>query len=224
MKRWRFVVLIVTLVLATLSMPSSSMAAETHELSFKGHIVEAHFSTSEGACVITNVGVQAAEGTFDDESGRPAFFGKAAVSLFQVNVCEQAVLLGAGGIVPFDDPAFQADNQLNSARLNTTARVCTDEPRSCFDVSINLTWMGVGETTRTEAQSRITSRVCRMQKHEDVVGRSAIVSGSISSDVFSLNPAVTGSGSLALARNVRTVATGEDCESVGGVPAGAFPI
>ena len=222
MKRWHFLMLIPALVLAAPVMPWSARAAETSELSFKGHIVGASFSASEGQCLVTSMDVQAAEGTFDDASGAPAPYRKLRISVFQFDKCQEAVVFNVEGIVPFDDQALAADDKLHSARLNTTARICGGEPESCFAVSINLTWTGIGGITSQEDQSRITSPTCTTQMHTTESDRSAVASGSISSDVFTLNPAVTTFGVLALARNRRIVMRGEDCLSGGG--GGAFPI
>jgi hypothetical protein len=222
MKRWHFLMLIPALVLVALAMPSSARATETSELSFKGRIVKAGFSASEGECVVGDVDVQAAEGTFDDASGAPDIFRKVRVSVVRFDICQGAILLDAEGIVPFDSQAFEADKELHSASLNTTARICGGEPGSCFNVSINLTWMGIRDITSEETQFRRTSPTCTTQMHSNHSDRPAVVSGSISSDIFSLNPAVSTFGELAVVRNERVVMRGENCVSEGG--GGAFPI
>ncbi len=123
MKRWHFLMLIPALVLAALVMPSSARAAETSELSFKGHIVGASFSASEGQCLVTSMDVQAAEGTFDDASGAPAPYRKVRISVFRFDMCQDAVVLNVEGIVPFDVQAFKADNESRAPISNHVANV-----------------------------------------------------------------------------------------------------
>ena len=223
MKRWRFLVLIATMLLAALAMPRATRAVETRELRFKGHIVEAYFSFENG-CTVSNLNVQAAEGTFDDGAGGPATLAKAHISLFQLNICNEppTQVLSAGATVTFDDQAFEADNQLNTASLDLTTQICGDTPDSCFEVSVDLRWAGTRDITDHLGQFRSKSPTCSTQVHSNESERMAAVSGSISSDVLSDDRAVTLLGRLAVVRDRHMVSRGEGCHSDGG--GGAFPI
>jgi hypothetical protein len=222
MNKWRFVVLVFALALAAFGLPASATLAQTEVHRFHGNLATAYFSESEGQCIATSVEVQVTEGKIAYESGPLTPVSQVYVTIFKYDLCNQTLLLYVSGVASLPDRAFEADPQLDSAKLDATVNVCGGQPQACVDVSLHLTWTGMGDITRRNVESRSRSPSCLVDLHLDDSRRRAAVSGSVSSQELSLSPAMTTIADLRIIHNGRLVSSGTNCPQ-SGPGAGGFP-
>jgi hypothetical protein len=221
MKHRRYVLVVLALSLAALGMPASGALAETFVFRFKGNMATSTFSSFEGGCVYNSVDIFIREGKAGSETGSLTPISEAFVFISQNDTCN-GTTLNASGTASLPDQSFDADQQLTSARLDITIDVCNEETNSCFPVSIDLTWKGIGQITRRNITGHSKSPTCEAQIHQNDTRRRAAATGSISSALVSFDAAASASSQLMVAHDSKIIRNGEQCDSDGG--AGGFPI
>ncbi|HSF82817.1 MAG TPA: hypothetical protein VLA49_16400 [Anaerolineales bacterium] len=168
--------LVFALVLASFSQHSSALAGSNYK--FSGDTAEAWFSSLDG-CVYTDVFVWTSDGFNQSPPGPGSASSWADLWISQWDWCTETQLLAAGGGTSLAGPDFQVSGKLDSATLNATVNVYDWVSDSVFDVSVNLTWTGVGGLSSGSSNSHYNSPGCKIHSRSRGTWRSAEVSGSV---------------------------------------------
>jgi hypothetical protein len=173
------------LVLASFSDHSTASALEMFK--FRGLGANATFSTVDG-CVQTNVDVFTAEAFIQVFPGNVDPFSSVNIFIFQYDLCEDIQLLAAEGVADLAEPDLQISKKLNLATLNTTVNVLDSLTGNTFDVDVNLTWTGIGPTTRERLNFHFRDQTCITHTRFKATVRAAEVMGSVSDGTTNLTP------------------------------------
>ncbi len=165
-KVMEFVAVVFVLVLAVLTLPTTTWAAETFHFKFQGQRAEAFFFSMDlSGCIFTNVEVSAGDNSdiFLDSPGPPSSSSasQANITISQFDICMLMPLLFATCPDPFA-PLAEDDFQvigikLDSARLNTTLECLDFLSLSSFNVNVDLDWTGAGDLSRQNDNSHFHS-------------------------------------------------------------------
>lgn len=130
---------VLVLLLATL-IPQGLASAGVSR--FQEHRADAYFySYDDSGCIQTSVIMEMAEDVL------------LSIQLLRYDLCNNVTLLEAFGSKDLSKSEFDYRGNLDSAALTTTVQVYDYVTDSTFDVSIDLTWAGTGDITRTQHHS-----------------------------------------------------------------------
>ena len=179
LRRIALIVLALGMVLS-LSVTPVAAKTETFHFSFKGQFAEAIFSTfDETGCIETSVYVAGQEGKVK-QAGRPAVDSTVVVNILQFNHCTGEYLLDAFGFETLAPGDFVIDRKINQATLATTVLVGDFVSGASFPVDINVSWMGVGETSTTKDHEKVNEPGFKLNYRFIGTFRLAEASGTVS--------------------------------------------
>ncbi len=172
----------VAMLCLALTVPARAGRKEVVRYSFKDQNQTAYAEVyGFDECISSYMEVHAVDGRVKTE-GRPTMISIISGYVSQENHCEGASLYGFF-FTELDDDAFQTQNQLRSATLNTTVQACgnadEDDEEECFPVEIQLTWKGRGDTLRRKGREQSKSPDYRSMYRFDGQTRYATLSGTI---------------------------------------------
>ena len=166
---------------------------------YKGHDANAQFSQSDGNAdcpVTTATYVWAGENVQHDTPTPPAASTEMTVQIYQAD-CYGNVTLDAWGSsteVTLDAPS----TNLMSASAHAAVPVTDFSSGNTFDVSVDLTWKGIGGITQRDFISHQRSPSMQLNFHESGDTRLAIVSGTVVAGTTDYASGSTALGSLSL--------------------------
>ena len=180
---------ILALALGTFGQHSIASAATI--FNFKEQGADAFFVSVNG-CVRTDVYILAGNGRSQNPPGPGSDSTSALIQIFQNDTCNQELLLAAHGFAWLDESAFQISREMDSAALNVTMNVLDSVSGSSFDVDVDLTWTATGPLVRRNDSFHSHAPGCNQNSHQNVTGRSAEASGSVSNDGTNFTPVSSG--------------------------------
>jgi len=176
----------VALILSAFGLPSAGRAA-ADRFSFTGPGAEAFFFTVDG-CVETSVGLHASDSFRHDPPGPPTIFSSVFVSVGVFDACTLTTLRSGFAFAVLPPSAFQANNRLTSASLNTTVNVPDFVSNRSFALSIDLTWVGTGEVQRVSDHVLEHFPTFMLNRRLTSMSRDAVATGSVSDGTRNLTP------------------------------------
>jgi len=182
----------------------------------EGSGASASFYSEEGT-VATYVDVYANDYVDQSPPGKPHKDSGASICIHQEDSSTREVLLDACGWTSLPESAFQIDKGLKNASLDAVISVCpwwppfsptpepspspveapevsptpppTPTPGPCFDVSVDLEWIGGGELSRQSSHTHYHSPEFKDNWHCNNAWRPATATGSVSDGVTNFTPA-----------------------------------
>lgn len=178
-------------LLSMLAAPAANASSiNTSLLDLQGPLVDAAFSwTDPSGCIETDTFVNA-NNEVAHQSVEGSSHGYAAVSVFQVDLCNNAVLLSAFGEKDVLQPGeLVVSKQLDFAALSTTIPVFDDVSATSYPLTIDLAWTGTSDVHRSHSSSNeLLGGRCRIVTHWKGTGRDADVTGTVSDGVSDFAP------------------------------------
>lgn len=179
---------------AAVVLPSVARA-ETTVHQFKGISAFASFTSSDPTgCIHTYTDVAVYE-SITRTSGSSSVYSVAYLFAFQYDDCQSLYLNDFYGFAYLEPNAFDTRGQLRSARLVTTMDV-TDRNGSTSPVSIDLTWIGVGDIMRGNSHFRTRYPSYSLMSHQVGSNTLASVTGSVVLGDANLTPQASDFASL----------------------------
>jgi hypothetical protein len=188
------------LTLLALAPATSASAAEKEifRYTFQGQTGTVYASSFDG-CISSGVQVQAVDGRVKAE-GRPQAVSSAYIGIWQYNYCTYS-WVDAWGYTELDADAFQINNGLNSAKLNTTIQTYDYWSGNMISVDVNITLEGTGDTVRSKSRYQYSSPVYKHTYRTDSAFRSATASGTITTFAGTFDVGQSGSGYMESVKN-----------------------
>ena len=187
---------VLTLVLATLAQPSNARAGGGLGLSFRGPSAIASFYNVSG-CTVTEAFVIASQFKQRDARGPATSLSFASVTVSQFDLCADTLVLYAYGTAsPLAPAELQISKKLNTAQLITTVPVFDEISGTNFDVSVDLSWTATGPLSRQQITTHFDTPGCISNSHTQSRSRPAEASGTISDGVTNFSPETSLSTSL----------------------------
>ena len=151
---------------------------------FKGSTAIVNFfSASADGCVQTNGFLEAMESVTRNPPGPQVAGTTVFVSIFQDDFCAGTFVDASGQASGVN---FQADKTLNSASLSGDIPVVDSDSGNTLTVSVNLTWQGVGATSKLVDISHFRTQGTIINNHFVGTDRAANVSGTLSFGTVSI--------------------------------------
>ncbi len=186
---------ILSLALAALGQPTSASAATMFK--FKGLSANTSFdSVDSSGCILSRLDVFTTEAMIRFSPGRKEPQSSTAIFLSQYNLCTDTWLLSAEGVKDLADPELQISSRLDSATLNTTITMFDTLTGDTFDLSVDLSWLGVGPTSRQHSSFRFGDKVCRIIGRFKGTFRGAVATGTVTDGVTNFTPQTSFAGEL----------------------------
>jgi hypothetical protein len=179
--------MIIALALTTFSQHSVASAGGVFK--FKGEGASAIFSSVDASgCVITDVYVNADEGTNQNPPGRGSSSSSLALFISQYDACTGSVLLAADAFTLLADSDFQVFGSLSSATLHARVDAFDYVSNTSFEVFVDLSWDGHGSVNREKRHTHFSSPGCRVNSRFDLTFRPAVATGSVSDGTVNFTP------------------------------------
>jgi len=186
---------ILSLALIALGMPTSASAASMFK--FRGLGANASFeSVDASGCILSRLDVFTAEAMIQSPPGRREPFSSTSIFLSQYNMCTDTQLLAAEGVKDLAEPDLQISSRLQGATLNTTITMFDTLTGNTFDLSVDLSWLGVGPSSRQHSSFHFGDKVCRIISRFKGTFRGAEASGTVSDGVTNFTPETSFAGEL----------------------------
>lgn len=199
---------ILSLALAALGQPTSASAVSMFK--FKGLSANTSFdSVDASGCILSRLDVFTTEAMIQSPPGRRAPQSSTAIFLSQYDLCTDMLLLAAEGVKDLAEPDLQISSRLDSATLNTTITMFDTLTGDTFDLSVDLSWLGVGPTSRQHSSFRFGDKVCRFTSRFKGTFRGAVATGTVTDGVTNFTPQNSFAGEL-ISSNSRDMSIG--CE------------
>ena len=196
---------IVALTLAALGQSSTAQADGLRSVSmfkFKGLSANTSFeSVDASGCILSRLDVFTAEAMVQNPPGRRAPFSGTSIFLSQYDQCTDTLLLAAEGITDLAEPDLQISPRLDSATLNTTVTMFDTLTGNTFDLSVDLSWVGVGPSSRQHSSFRFGDKDCRVISRFKGTILVADVSGTVTDGVTNFTPQSSFYGELISSQN-----------------------
>jgi hypothetical protein len=186
---------ILILVLSALAQPSSARAGGGLGLSFRGPSAMASFYSVSG-CTVTETFVIASQYEQRDAHGPATSFSFASVTVSQVDLCADTLVLYAyGTTAPLAPGELQISKKLDTARLTTIVPVFDEISGTSFDLSVDMSWTAIGPLSRQQTTTHFHTPGCISNSHFQSRSRSAEASGTISDGLtnFTSEPSISAS-------------------------------
>jgi hypothetical protein len=178
-----------TVLVLALALPAGAAPAETLHFSFKGRLAEAFFSSTDASgCVLTEVYVAADDGRVKIDPGGAEAESAAVIFISQFDTCTGTQLGAAEGTALLAPGAFQIDKELTAATLSATIEVFDSVSDTSFPVQVNVSWTGVGDTTREKQRSHLTAPGFKSIIRVDGTSREATASGTVTDGTTNFTP------------------------------------
>ena len=187
------------LLLATFS-PQTAASAEMNR--FQGHSADAYFYTTDASgCIQTSVILETGEDIIVN------------IQLFRYDICQNQSLIDAympiSARKQLTKSELKYSGNLDSATLKTTVQLF-DYTGNLTSVSIDLTWIGTGEITKSQDHYTYSpSPGCHINFLLQEESRSASASGTVSDGTTNFTPEPADQANLYFARRT---ATSEGCD------------
>jgi hypothetical protein len=175
------------------ALPAHAAGAMTSHFSFRGQFAEAFFSSLDASgCVATSVDVFAVDGRIKMEGSPKAMTSSASMLISQFDTCTETLLLAADGFTELAADAFQIDQKITAARLNTTIEVFDFVSGTSFPVDVSVSWTGAGNTSSERHHDQIKAPGFTVNSRFSGTFRDATAAGTVSDGTtnFTLEPAV----------------------------------
>lgn len=185
------------LAFTTFTQPSTAAAASVFHS--QGRTAFAFFSSSDG-CIRTDVFVFVTESAFQIPSGESDSGLGALVSIVQFD-CTGGLPLNAFVFASLEDQDFEISNHLKSATLKTTVTLFDFVSNTSFDVSVDMTWTGVGPRTNQRAIFHSETDGCRINGWLKGASRLAEASGTVSYGATNFTPETSTQAQLTAAKD-----------------------
>jgi len=196
---------IVALTLAALGQSSTAQAdgrRSVNMFKFKGLSANTSFeSVDASGCILSRLDVFTAEAMVQNPPGRRAPFSGTSIFLSQYDQCTDTLLLAAEGITDLAEPDLQISPRLDSATLNTTVTMFDTLTGNTFDLSVDLSWVGVGPSSRQHSSFRFGDKDCRVISRFKGTILVAEVSGTVTDGVTNFTPQSSFYGELISSQN-----------------------
>lgn len=174
-------------ILLALAPPARAAGAETLHFSFRGQTADAFFSSTQG-CVVTDVGVFAADGRIKTGPGGPEVASMAATFISQFDVCTQTQLLAADGFAELAPGEFQIDAELTAATLTATIEVFDFVSGTSFPVDVDVSWTGFGDTFTVKDRFHQRAPGFKANFRFDGTFRDATAAGTVTDGTTNFTP------------------------------------
>jgi hypothetical protein len=168
-----------------------ALAATATKYQFKGENASAYFYQSDD-CSYTDVSVYGFDNVTKSGPGAPISRTGASLYYSSYNYCTGEYFYGNG----FSENIPFTSNKLNSATLNGTFTVYDYYSATSKTATVNLSWIGTGDTYRGKYQSRSQGPGYTSIYRSSGSSRDAQVSGTIVLDGKNLITNLTSSGTL----------------------------
>jgi hypothetical protein len=183
---------IVALTLAALGQASTAQATGLRPVSmfkFKGLSANTSFDSFDtSGCILSSLDVFTTEGMVGFSPGKKAPQSSTAIFLSQYDLCTDTLLLAAEGVTDLAEPDLQISPRLDSATLNTTVTMFDTLTGNTFDLSVDLSWVGVGPSSRQHSSFRFGDKDCRVISRFKGTVLVAEVSGTVTDGVTNFTP------------------------------------
>jgi hypothetical protein len=191
---------ILSLALATLGQPTSASAASMFK--FKGLSANTSFdSVDASGCIVSRLDLFTTEGMVRFAPGKSELQSSTAIFLSRYDQCTDTLLLAAEGVRDLAEPDLQISSKLDSATLNTTVTMVDTLTGDTFDLSVDLSWVGIGPTRRQDSSFRFGDKVCRIMGSFKLTIRNAIATGTVTDGVTNFTPQDSFAGELISSNN-----------------------
>ena len=191
---------ILSLALATLGQPTSASALSSFK--FNGLSANTSFeSVDASGCILSRLDVFTTEGMVRFSPGKKELQSSTAIFLTQYDLCTDTLLLAAEGVKGLAEPDLQISSRLDSATLNTTVTMVDTLTGDTFDLSVDLSWVGIGPTRRQDSSFRFGDKVCRIMGSFKLTIRNAIATGTVTDGVTNFTPQDSFAGELISSNN-----------------------
>lgn len=177
----RFTCALILLALAVLVLPVTAQAVEISFFRGKTATVE-FYATDPAGCFVTSITVFAAENRYFSPPAPSDNEASADVTIHLFNGCTGEQLTCGAGSFALPDGAFNVAGNLASATLNATGEIhdsCTGTDRQ---ITIALTWTGVGDLSSGRSHSSVHSSGYHALYRQSGQQRDATVDGSMTLD------------------------------------------
>jgi hypothetical protein len=167
------------LALITAALLPSVARAETTVSRFKGISAYASFTSIDPTgCIYSYTDVSVYENV-SRTSGSSSEYSVAYAYFFQYDYCQNLYLNDFYGSANLAPNAFDTRGKLRSAHLVTTMDVYSYQTNSTFQVSIDLTWTGVGDIVRGNSHYRTSYPNYKIMSHQVGSSSAANVTGTV---------------------------------------------
>ncbi len=178
MKRF-FLLTMLALSVMAMGLPAPTHAAQVYRVQFSGRDASATFDmTDSSGCITTSWSVHAVDG-LAKEAGKPEVASQASLFIFQYDRCTDTYLKGGSGSSPLGDTAFQIDQKLSRATVNTTIQVDDFFSNTIYPVELSVSWTGIGDTVRQKDSHQIWTRGYIFNLRSDGTVRPAEAAGTL---------------------------------------------
>jgi hypothetical protein len=174
------------LVLSLIGFSATTVQALTMS-KLKGLGATTSFVSTRG-CIQTNVDIFTVEGMLKDAPGSPGPVSSLNIYISRYDLCTDTQVLYVDAIADLAEPDLIIASKLENATLNTTLHVQDTISGDSFDVVIDVTWAGVGSTTRARHNFHFGDATCKVQDRYNAVERGAVATGSVSVGTENLTP------------------------------------
>ena len=180
---------LIVFVLAVAMFSQHASASAVSMFKFKGLGANASFeSLDPSGCILTRVDLFTAEAMIQSPPGRKAPFSSMNLFLSQYDVCTDTPLLAAEGVKDLAEPDLQISSKLAGATLNTTITMLDSLTGNTFDLSVDLSWTGIGPLRREHSGFHFGDRECRINSRFKGTFRGAEAFGTVSDGVTNFTP------------------------------------
>jgi len=191
---------IFVLALAALGQSSTAQANGLRSVSmfkFKGLSANTSFdSVDTSGFILSNLDVFTTEAMIQFSPGKKAPQSSTAIFLSQYNLCTDTLLLAAEGVKDLAEPDLQISSKLQGATLNTTITMFDMLTGNTFDLSVDLSFLGVGPSSQQHSNIRFGDKVCRVISRFKGTFLVAEVAGTVSDGVTNFTPQSSFAGEL----------------------------
>jgi hypothetical protein len=127
-----------------------------------------------------------------------------SIQLIRYDICQNQTVMEAYGSKQLTKSELNYSGNLKSATLKTTVQLFA-YPNSTLDVSIDLTWIGTGEITKSQYHSTGSpSPGCHTNLLIQEKYRSASASGTVSDGTTNFTPELADQANLYFAKRTET--------------------
>jgi hypothetical protein len=191
---------VLILMLAVLSQHTTASALSTFK--FRGLSANTSFeSVDASGCIVSRLDLFTTEGMVRFAPGKSELQSSTAIFLSRYDQCTDTLLLAAEGVKDLAEPELQISSRLDSATLNTTVTMVDTLTGDTFDLSVDLSWVGIGPTRQQDSSFRFGDKVCRIMGRYKLTIRGAIATGTVTDGVTNFTPQDSFAGELISGNN-----------------------
>ena len=166
----------------------SAASAETSVSRFKGISAYASFTNIDPTGCIQSYTDVSVYDTVSRVSGTTTEYSVAYIYFFQYDYCQNLYLNDFYGYAELAPNAFDTRGKLRSAHLVTTIDVYSYQTNTMSQVSVDLTWTGVGDVVRGNSHYRNSYPNYRISSHQVGSSTAATAEGTVLLEGTNLTP------------------------------------